>query len=141
MVQKLKPKRGLFDHKLLLKDIKRYNLVSAFFVISLVFFFTGIFIEANIMKFAALGLIIFGALSVYFTWVQPSFMSEERIMFNIAVATSHSFFFLAFMLGVLFVLDRFVSPITDMLFALLGAVFLSVMAGCIYLAFKLKDYV
>ncbi|VVC03226.1 Uncharacterised protein [Candidatus Bilamarchaeum dharawalense] len=135
------PKKRLFDHKNLLKDVKRYKLLTAFFVISLVFFFAGIFIEENVMKFAALGLILFGGISVYLTWAQPSFMSEETMMFNVSVATSHSFCFLAFIIGVIFIIDRFVNPISDMLFALLGSIFLSIMAGGLYLAFKLKDYV
>ncbi|MFH1521166.1 MAG: hypothetical protein ABID61_05965 [Candidatus Micrarchaeota archaeon] len=125
------------------KDIKRYKLITVFLVISLVFFFTGLFVEPGtaIVKVAALGLIVFGGVSIYLTWAQPSFMSEETTMYNVAVATSHSFCSLAFILAIVFVIDMFVYHITDMLFALFGSIFLSIMAGGLYLAFKLKAYV
>lgn len=138
----VKKKEG-FDIVKLVKDIKRYKLITVFFVISLVFFFSGLFVEGDtiVVKLAALGLIIFGGISIYLTWAQPSFMSEETTMYNVAIATSHSFCSLAFILALIFLIDMWVYHIRDMLFALFGAIFLSIMAGGLYLAFKLKDYV
>ncbi|MFH1786003.1 MAG: hypothetical protein ABH842_06255 [Candidatus Micrarchaeota archaeon] len=129
-----------FDITRAVKDIRKYKIVSIFFAVSLGFFFTGILIDPGLMGFFAIGLIFMGATSIYLTWVQPSFMSEETTTFNIAVATSHSFFFLAFMIGVIFIIDRFFVPITDMFFALLGSFFLSMMVGSIFLAYKLRRY-
>lgn len=133
-------KQSLFDFKILIMHIQRYKIVSAFFIISLIFFLAGILIEDNIMKFAAIGIILLGGLSVHLTWAQPKFMSEKVALFNVAVATSHSFLFLGFLLGLLFVMDSFIIKIENISFTIFGSVILSIIVACIYLAYKLRDY-
>lgn len=133
-------KKGFFDFKTLFGDIERYKVVSAFFVISLLFFFAGLFIEKEVMKFAAIGIIVMGGLSVKLTWAQPHFISKKSALFNVSVATSHSFLFLGFLLGVLFVVDSFLFQIENMTFAIFGSVLLSIIVTSLYLAYTLREY-
>ena len=133
-------KKKIFSFKLLFRDVKKYNVISLFFVISLIFFFAGIFIEAQLMKFAAVGIIVMGALSVRMTWVQPSFISEKSVLFNIASATSNAFLFLAFLLGLIFLIDSFVLRIENIIFAIVGSVFLSIIVASLHIAYLLREY-
>lgn len=119
---------------------RKYKVIRLFFVISVVFLFAGLFIDENMMKYAALGIILLAGLSTYMTWVQPSFLSEKSVMFNLAVATSHSFVFLAFSLGLIFMIDQFVIMIQNMMFAIFGSVFLSIIVSSLYMAYKLRMY-
>ncbi len=132
--------RKFFDFGLLFRDIKRYKIISLFFVISLLFFFAGIFLEKEIMKFAAVTIILIGALSVRMTWVQPQFMSNKTILFNIASATSNSFLFLGFLLGLIFVIDLFILEIENMNFAIVGSLILSIIVTSLHIAYVLRDY-
>lgn len=120
---------------------RRYKLIIFFFILSLAFFIVGIFLDRETMKFAASGIILLAGISIYSTWIQPSFLSEESITFNLAVATSHSFVFLAFALGVIFLVDSFLFPIENMVFAIFGSVFLSLIVASLYLAYKLRTYI
>ncbi len=136
----LSVKKAFFDTKALYKDVKKYKIITAFFIISLIFFFAGVFIEKEVMKYAAIGIIILGGLSVHMTWAQPHFVSEHSALFNVAVATSHSFLFLGFLLCVLFIIDQFIFSVENITFAIFGSVLLSIIVASLYLTYKLRKY-
>lgn len=129
-----------FNAKALSRDVKKYTIVTIFFFIALLFFFAGLFMPSNVIKFAAVALIIFGGLSVRMTWVQPTYLSERTTMFNLAGATSYSFLLLGSLLGLIFLIDLFAYHIANMPFAIFGSVVLSIIASSMYMAYKLRDY-
>ncbi|MFH2106258.1 MAG: hypothetical protein ABII22_03280 [Candidatus Micrarchaeota archaeon] len=128
------PEKGL------IRDIKRYKIISAFFLIALVFFFSSLLLDGETMKYAAIVIIILGGISVRMTWVQPSFISEQTNLTNVSIATSYSFLFLGFMLGLVFLMDSFGIKIENMTFTIFGCVLLSIIAASVYLAYKMKYY-
>jgi hypothetical protein len=134
MVFEKVPEKGL------LRDIKRYKIVSAFFLIALIFFFTSLMMDGESMKYAAVVIILLGGISVRMTWVQPSFISEQTNLTNVSIATSYSFLFLGFMLGLIFLMDQFIVKIENMAFAIFGCVLMSIIAASVYLAYKMKYY-
>ncbi len=118
--------------------LKNTHVIAFFLFLSSLLLIYGLFAEVLMMKFAVLGIIILTVFSFALSWLKPINLAEKSILLATSVSTAYAFFTFAGLICIIFLMDLFIAPVTNLTFGIFASLFVSMIVARMYISNALK---